>query len=140
MIKPEHTTVNFGAAASEFTDASERVCAVRLGAHQLSVDLEVAETALTNFQHAVTDSVAGQMRAPYDPSALTERTVEVLMADPQYLALMAKVQEIRTDIAQNNAELERARDQRSLAGRHMDYAVASAAAGEERINDEGTEH
>ena len=136
MADSDSSTVDFAAAAAKFTKASKRVYTIHVDAHRLADNLESAEVALSTFREQVTSSVAGQMRAPHEPDALAERVIEVLAADLQYIALMGAVQDVHTGIVKNDADLERARDERVLAMRRMDYVVASLAVGEEHRGDD----
>lgn len=130
MADSDSSTADFRAAAAKFTKSSVRVHAIQIGAHRLAGDLNVAEGSLGEFRRAVLDGVEKQLThsgIEYTAETLEDRLVSVLAGDEQYLALMTKAQDARTNIVKNDADLERARDERALAMRRMDYVVASLA-------------
>ena len=124
MHEPDSTTAEFLAASADFADASERVYTLRLGAFALRAAVDTVQMSIQEFERRVAGSAVVQGEGPSSPEFRMARTVEMLAVDPEYLSLMAKVEGLQSDVAQNDAELERWRDHRTLAQRRMDYVIA----------------
>ncbi len=133
MGEPDSSMAEFNGAAEDFVAASEKVYALRMGAYQLNLRVETLDAEIREREDEVAGSEvvqAAPAQGPHNAETRAARILAILTSDGVYMDKRFQVNELRRDIAQNDSELERARDQRSAARRRMDFVIAITKGGE----------